>query len=93
MKIKEKKGTKDIETLRQRYIDGLKYQGADYEWVETANIRKIGGIVYIQTEGDDYTFPKGNWENIKSLITLLQNPKLGSLSRSPGRAGTDEDII
>ena len=62
---------KDIETLRRKFIEGLKFQGADYKWVKTANMREIDGIVYIQTEGHEYTFPKGKWEDIEALISLV----------------------
>ena len=65
------KKMKDIEFLRQKFIEGLKFHGADFEWVKTANMREIDGIVYIQTEGHDYTFPKGKWENIENLISIL----------------------
>jgi len=62
---------KEIETLRQKFIDGLKFHGADFEWVKTANIREIDGKVYIQIEGHDYTFPRGTWQDLEENISLL----------------------
>ena len=60
-----------MEELRQKLISGLKFQGSDSTWAETANMREVEGITYIQTEGYDFMFPKGNWADIKYLISLL----------------------
>lgn len=62
---------KDIKTLRQKFIEGLKSWNCDFRWVEDANMREVDGVVYIQTEGDDYTFPKGVWEDIEMLISFV----------------------
>lgn len=64
---------KNLEMLRKKFLEGLQYhdRNGNHDWVKNANMREIDGIAYIQTEGHDYTFPKGKWEDIESLISLL----------------------
>lgn len=59
------------EEARKALIHALKYHGADWHWVETANMFEDEGKLYIQTEGDDATFPRGKWDTVESILEVL----------------------
>lgn len=56
---------------RDRLIEACKYHGTGWKWVYEANVYNDEGVLYIQTEGTDATFPRGKWESIESILEVL----------------------